>query len=130
MDSMPDLENVAISGKAEVTEITKLITFPIELLLEDMDSMPELENIPGSEESVIFILAPANSPQTTGLEKGIFDKDMAIFSDEETIELVVDIGKEALITFDAAMLVNVKEDIEGMQTELNNLGASHHMSPY
>jgi hypothetical protein len=55
---------------------------------------------------------------------------MAIFSDDEKIELVVDIGEEALTTFNAAILVNVEGNIKGKQTELYDSGASYHMSPY
>ena len=44
--------------------------------------------------------------------------------------LVKDEGEDGFTTFDAAMLVNVKGSVEGIQTELYDSGASRHMSPY
>ena len=129
-DSMPDLESVTTFSNEEITQMAQLATFTMELLLDDTDSMPDLESVPGSEESVIFILTPANTLCTVSSEKGSLEESMATFGDEEMIELAVDIGEDALTTFDAAMLVNVEGNVEGMQTELYDSGASRHMSPY
>ena len=54
---------------------------------------------------------------------------MELFN-EETIELVIDEGEDALTSFDATMLVNVEGNVEGMQTKLYDSGASRHMLPY
>ena len=58
------------------------------------------------------------------------ERDMTLFSDKEMMDLASDEGKEGLTSFNAAMLVNVKSNIEGVQTELYDSGASWHMSPY
>ena len=67
---------------------------------------------------------------TKSLEKGSLEENTAVFSDEDIIELAVNEGEDALTTFDAAMLVNVKGNIDGIQTELYDSGVSCHMLPY
>ena len=52
------------------------------------------------------------------------ERDMTLFSDKEMMDLASDEGKEGLTSFNAAMLVNVKGNIEGVQTELYDSGAS------
>ena len=47
----------------------------------------------------------------------------------EYVNLSVDKGKDGLSTYACATLVNVEGE-EGIETELYNSGASHHMSPY
>ena len=94
--------------------------------------MPDLESIPESEvssESVIFVFAPANLLCKENSEIGNIEEIMELFN-EETIELVIDEGEDALTSFDTAMLVNVEGNVEGMQTKLYNSGASCHRLPY
>ena len=125
-DSTPDLETLN-----EETE--KLVTFPMELLSDEMDSMLDLESVPESEASselVIFVFAPANSLCTENSEIGSIEEIMELLNDEDTIELAIDKGEDALTSFDAAMHVNIKGNVEGIQIELYNSGASHHMSPH
>ena len=125
-DSTPDLETPN-------KETEKLVTFPMELLSDKMDLMPDLESIPESEtssESVIFVFTPANSLCTGNSEIESIEEMMELFNDEDLIELTIDEGEDALTSFDAAMLVNIEGNVEGIQTELYNSGASHHMSPY
>ena len=125
-DSTPDLETPN-------KETEKLVTFPIELLSDEMDLMLDLESIPESEassESVIFVFAPANLLCTGNSEIGSIKEMMELFNDEDIIELITDEGEDALTSFDAAMLVNVEGNVEGIQTELYNSGASRHMSFY
>ena len=73
---------------------------------------------------MIFILTPPNSTDPDNEER-----DLTLFSDKEMISLAEDKGDDGLTSFDAAMLVNTR-NIKGIQTELYNSGASHHMSPY
>ena len=116
-DSTPDLETPN-------EETKKLVTFPMELLSDKIDSMLDLESIPESEASselVIFIFAPANSLCTGNLEIG---------SIKEIMELCNDEGEDALTSFNAAMLVNIEGNVEEIQMELYDSGASCHMSPY
>lgn len=101
-------------------------------MLSDTDSMPDLVSLFGSEiseESIVFILTPANSLCSTGSEKGSPEGSVASFGDIE-MDLTIDKGEDGLTTFDAAMLVNVEGSVEGIQTELYDSGASRHMSPY
>ena len=129
-DSTPDLGNLeTLSNK----ETKKLITFPMELLLDKTDLMLDLESIPESEassESVVSIFAPANSLCMENSEIGSIEEIIELFNDEEMMELAIDKGEDALTSFDAAMLVNVEGNVEGIQTELYNSGASCHMSLY
>ena len=53
-----------------------------------------------------------------------------MLDDDEMIILAIDKGEDGETTFDAAMLVNVEGVVEGIQTELYDLGALCHMSPY
>ena len=125
-DFTPDLET-----PNEETE--KLVTFPMELLSDKMDLMPDLESIPESEASselVIFVFAPENSLCTENSEIGNIKEIMELFNDEDIIELTIDEGEDALTSFNAVMLVNIKGNVEGIQMELYDSGASHHMSPY
>ena len=106
---------------------------PVDLLSEDTDSMPDLESLSESEmseDSVVFVLTSANSSCAFGSEENNSEGSIAMFTDEEMIELVVDEGEDGLTTFDAAMLVNVDGFGQGTQTELYDSGASRHMSPY
>ena len=117
-DSMPDPGNLKtlISKKTK-----KLITFSMELLLDEMDSMPDLESIPESEASselVIFVFTPANSLCTENSEIGSIEEIMELFNDEEMIELTIDKGEDALTSFDTAMLVNIEGNVERIQMEL------------
>ena len=92
-DSTPDLGNLETLSNEETK---KLITFPMELLLDEMDSMLDLENVPESEassESVIFVFTPANLLCTENSEIGSIKEIMELFNDKETIELAID--KEA-----------------------------------
>jgi hypothetical protein len=131
-DSMPDLDNITALGNEE-TGKDKLTTFPMEFLLKKTDLMPNLESIPESKTSgelVLFMFTPANTLCMENLEKGSVEEIMDMFNDEEMIELIFDTGEDTLISFDAAMLVNVEENVKGMQTELYNSGESHHMLLY
>ena len=132
MDSIPDLGSSEITSNEKTSESGKLTTFPMEILLDKTDSMPDLESVPESEvssESVISVFTPANSLCTENSEIGNIEEIMELFN-KETIELVIDEGEDALTSFDATMLVNIQGNVEGMQTELYDSGASHHMSPY
>ena len=132
MDSIPDLGSSEITSNEKTGESGKLTTFSIKILLNETDSMPDLESVQESEvssESVIFVFASANLLCTENSEIGNIEEIMELFN-EETIELVIDEGEDALTSFNAAMLVNIEENVEGMQTELYNSGASHHMLPY
>ena len=104
----------------------------MKVLLNETDSMPDLESIPEykvSSESVIFVFTPANLLCMENSEIGNIEEIMELFN-EETIELVIDEGEDALTSFNAAMLVNVEGNIEGMQTKLYDSVASCHMLPY
>jgi hypothetical protein len=129
-DSMPDLKDVATFSNKELIRLAELITLPAKLLTKDMDSMPDLESILESEELVVFVFTPANALCTQSSEKNSFEEDVAIFNDEEPIKLVINNEEEALTSFNATMLVNVEESVEGMQTELYDLEASQLMTPY
>ena len=132
MDSIPDLGRSEITSNKKTGESDKLTTFPMKVLLNKTDSMPDLESVPESKvssESVIFVFTPANLLCTENSEIGNIEEIMELFN-EETIELVIDEGEDALTSFDAAMLVNVEGNVEGIQTELYDSGASCHMSPY
>jgi hypothetical protein len=116
------MKDVTTFSNKELIKLAELITLPLELLTEDMDSMPDLESILESKELVVLVFTPANTLCTQSSEKGSLEEDVAIFNDEEPIKLVID-NEEALTSFDAAMLVNVEESIESMQTELYDSGA-------
>ena len=51
---------------------------------------------------------------TKSLEKGSLEENAATFSNKDIIELTINEGKDALTTFNAAMLVNVKGNVEGI----------------
>jgi hypothetical protein len=124
------IKDITTFSNEELIELAELIALPSELLTEDMNLMPDLESILESEELIVFIFTPVNTLCTQSSEKGSLEEDIAISDDEEPIKLVIDNKEEALTSFNAAMLVNVEGSIEGMQTELYNLGALQHMSPY
>ena len=129
-DSIPNLESVVTLSNKETGEPGKLTTFLIELLLDKTDSMLNLESVPEFEvsgKSVSFVFTPAN---TENSEMGSFEEAMDMFNDEEMVEFVINQWEDALTTLDAAMLVNVKGSVEGMQTELYDSGVLHHMLPY
>ena len=129
-DSIPNLEGVVTLSNEETGEPGQLTTFLMELLLDKMNFMPDLESVPESEtsdESVTFIFTPANMENS---EIGSLEEAMDMFNDEEIVGLIVDQEKDRLTTFNAMMLVNVKESVEGMQTKLYDSGVLHHMSPY
>ena len=109
-DSIPNLESVVTLSNKETGEPGKLTTFLMELLLDKTDSIP-----------------PEN---TENSEIGSLEEAMDMFNNEEMVEMVIDQGEDALTTFDTTMLVNVEGSVEGMQTELYDSGALHHMSPY
>jgi hypothetical protein len=105
----------------------------VEASLLDVDSMPDLEDVSESDilkDSVIFILTPPNSLCSTNSEKDSLEDSPESISDGNIRDLVEDEGKDGLTSFDTAMLVNVEGSVEGMQTELYDSGALHHMSPY
>ena len=132
-DFMVNLENITMFNDKEIAELAGLTTLPMKFSPEDTNSMPDLESVPkieNSEESVVFVFAPENTMCTKSSEKGSLEENAAVFSDEDIIKLAVDEGKDTLTTFNAAMLVNVKGNIEGIQTELYDSGALHHMLPY
>ena len=129
-DSAPDLEDLETTSNKETKKLT---TFLMELLLDETDSMLDLEIVSeceASSESVIFIFAPANLLCTENSGIGSITEIMELFNDEEIIELVIGKGEDALTSFNATMLVNVEGNLEGIQMELYNSGASRHMSPY
>ena len=97
----------------------------MEVLFSDTDSMPGLESVSDSEDSVVFKLTPPNSADPENKER-----NATLFSDKEMLDLIEDMGDDGLTSFDAAMLVNVEGNVEGIQTELYDSGASCHMSPY
>ena len=97
---------------------------PMEVIFSNTDSIPDLESISELEDSVIFILTPPNSTDPDNEER-----DLTLFSNKEMINLAEDKGNNGLTSFDAAMLVNIG-NIEGIQTESYDSGASCHMSPY
>ena len=96
---------------------------PVKILLSDTDSMPDLESVSESEDSVMFSSGCLTGPENE-------ERNLTLFSDEEMLDLVEDMGDDGLTSFDAAMLVNVEGNVEGIQTELYDSGASRHMSPY
>ena len=98
---------------------------PMEVLFSDTASMPDLESVLDSEESIVFKLTPPNSadPENKG-------RNATLFSDEEMLDLIEDKGDDGLTSYNAAMLVNVEGNVEGIQTKLYNSGASRHMSPH
>ena len=123
-DSMPDLENLETLSNEETKKLT---TFPMELLFNEMDLMPDLESVSESEassESVIFVFAPANLLCMENSEIGSIKEIMELFNDEETIELAIDEGEDALTSFDTVMLVDIEGNIEVIQMELYDSGAS------
>ena len=65
------------------------------------------------------------------LEGSGFDSQSGhLFCLTKMTELEIDKGEDRLTTFDAAMLVDINGFNKGTQTELYDLGVSHHMSPY
>jgi hypothetical protein len=76
------------------------------------------------------VLTSANSSCAVGSEEGSLEGSIAMFTDEEIIELVIDKGEDRLTTFDTAILIYVDGFDQGTQTELYNSGASRHMSLY
>ena len=96
----------------------------MEVIFFDTDSIPDLESISESEDFVIFILTPPNSTDPDNEER-----NLTLFSNKEMINLTEDKGDDRLTSFDAAMLVNIG-NVEGIQTELYDSGALHHMLPY
>ena len=117
-------------SKVKIDELQGLGN-PMEAIVSD-DFKPDLGNTSeseGSQDSVIFVLTPPNSFCSTDSEQGSLE-NLMISSDEEMTDLTIDEGEEGHTTFDAAMLVNVEGSVEGLQTELYDSGASHHMSPY
>ena len=93
----------------------------------DLESIPESE---ASSELVIFVFAPANSLCTGNSEIGSIKEIMELFNNKDIIELAIDEGEDALTSFNAAMLVNIEGNVEEIQMELYDSGASCHMSPY
>ena len=75
-----------------------------------------------SEDSVIFVLTRANSCCTEQSDNN--EKDTILFSDEDMADLVKDEEEDGLTTFEAAMLVNIEGNVEGIQTKLYDSGAS------
>ena len=105
----------------------------MEPLSDEMDSMPDLESVPESEassESVIFVFTPANLLCTENSEIESIKEMIELFDNEDIIKLTIDEGEDTLTSFNAVMLVNIEENVEGIQTELYDSGASCHMSPY
>ena len=101
----------------------------------DTDSMPGLEPVSDSETSVQFIYTPPPSPWSAHLgsvEHEMSDcmEKLSLNKKDYLMVLLDDEGEDGYTTFTAAMLVNVEGDVEGIQMELYNLGASCHMSPY
>ena len=97
---------------------------PVKILLSDTDSMLDLVDISESEESIVFVLTQPNSSCTTSTEDDDEERDMTLFSDEEMMDLASDEGEKGLTSFDAAMLVNVKGNVEGVQMELYDSSTS------
>ena len=102
---------------------------PMETLLSD-DPKLDLESTSETDDSVIFILTPPNSLCSTDSESGSLEERSMILNDKEIPVLTADEGEDRETTFNAAMLVNVKGSVEGIQMELYDSGASCHMSPY
>ena len=107
--------------------------------MSDNDSIPDLESISEtdskmSENSGLIFTRP-DVLNVTSFIKGTCVTNEAktntrSFAYEEPIMMLVDDGEDKHSTFDTAMLANVEESVEGVQTELYNSGASCHMSPY
>ena len=127
---MPDPEDIADSSDDEEDDIPLLKSFSDSPEDEDdlygnykvpeksanikegYDSMPKL--IPDSEDD--------------NLEFGEFSKE---FLDGEGDRLVEDLGGDAFTrTFTCVMLANTGRVTEGVETELYDSGASHHLTTY
>ena len=127
-ESDSDIEINPYWSKVKVDELQGLGN-PMKTLYSD-DPMLNLESTSESDDSVIFVLTPPNSFCSTDSESSSLEERSMILDNKEMTVLTVDEGEDGETTFNAAMLVNIKGSVEGIQTELYNSGASHHMSPY
>ena len=94
---------------------------PIKVLEYDLDLMPELDNKSVStvlDNSMPSLLTVSDSSCDNSCRKGYYEANFNLFGDANMVDLVVDSGEDGYTTFDAAMLVNVKGSVEGVQTEL------------
>ena len=136
MQAMLDSDNeVKIDpywSRISVDEL-KSLGNPTKVLKYDSDSMPELDGksvSTASDDSMPLLRTILDSSCDNSCRKGYYKADFDLFGDADMVNLVVDSGEDGYTTFNAAMLVNVKGSVEGIQTELYDSGASCHMSPY
>ena len=130
---MPDPEDIADSSDDEEDNVPSLKSFSDSP--EDEDDLygnykvPEKSaNIKEGYDLMPKLIPDYNDSEDDNLEFGDFSRE---FLDSEGDRLVEDLGGDAFTrTFMCVMLANTGRVTEGVETELYDSGASHHLTTY